>query len=70
MPTNAVVVPVETFHFVITLRTAGEHQIDKNAFRYWIGTSFPRPPPPLDGQPVLTVEFMTQLPWVLAEPAE
>ena len=58
------------FYFVGTIAVAGKRQIGKDAFNYWIGTSFPEPPTPFQGQPVLALEFMTQLPWVLPEPAE
>jgi hypothetical protein len=58
------------FYFVGAMQTAGERQVKSDKFSYFVGTAFPNPPPPFHDQPVLAIEFMTRLPWVLAEPAE
>ena len=58
------------FYFVGTIDVRGENQIEANGFSYFIGTSFPKPPPPFRDQPVLAVEFVTRLPWVLPSSAE
>ena len=58
------------FYFIGKMDVQGESQIEGNGFSYFIGTSFPKPPPPFHGQPVLAVEFMTRLPWVLPASAE
>ena len=53
------------FYFVGRLVVAGEYLLEAGPFRYFIGTRFPPPPKAFAGQPVLTVEFMTSLPWVI-----
>jgi hypothetical protein len=58
------------FYFVGTIDAQGGSQIEENGFSYFIGTSFPKPPAPFQRQPVLALEFMTRLPWVLPTPAE
>lgn len=58
------------FYFIGTIDARGEYQIEEDGFNYFIGTSFPKPPPPFQDQSVLAVEFMTRLPWVLPMPAE
>jgi hypothetical protein len=58
------------FYFIGTMEVAGEYQIEKDGFSYWIGTSFPQPPPPFRHKPVLALEFMTRLPWLLECPVE
>ena len=58
------------FYFIGKMGVRGESQIEENGFSYFIGTSFPKPPQPFQGQPLLAVEFMTRLPWVLEEPAK
>jgi len=58
------------FYFIGKMDAQGESQIEENGFSYFIGTSFPKPPSPFQGQPVLAVEFTTRLPWVLPESSE
>ena len=58
------------FYFVGTMEVPGEFQIRENGFSYFIGTRFPKPPAPFQGQPVLALEFMTRLRWALATPTE
>jgi len=53
------------FYFVGRVVTAGEYLVETGPFKYFIGRSFPRPPKVFAGQPVLTVEFATELPWVV-----
>lgn len=59
------------FYFVGTLIEAGnraktERAAFESGFRYWFTKSFPRPPHCFE-QDVTAVEFVTQVPWVLAE---
>lgn len=56
------------FYFVGEVIEAGESSSRAgDDFRYWTGTSFPRPPAAF-GKTVAALEFMTQVPWVLEEP--
>ncbi len=56
------------FYFVGSLLAAGDSAVQENGFSYFIGRSFPAPPPSFRGQGVLALEFSTNLPWVLPEP--
>lgn len=53
------------FYFVGRLVVPGEYLVEAGPFSYHFATSFPQPPEPFAGRPVLTVEFYTRLPWLL-----
>lgn len=52
-------------YLVGRLVAPGQYLVDIGNFRYYFGTSFPRPPAAFAPHPVLTVEFFTTLPWIL-----
>jgi hypothetical protein len=53
------------FYFAGRLVVAGEYLMEAGLFRYFIGTRFPPPPKAFAEHLVLTVEFATELPWVV-----
>lgn len=55
------------FYFTGELIEKGESCIRSGEdFKYWIGTSFPRPPE-VFCRPVAAIEFYAVLPWILSE---
>ena len=54
------------FYFTGEMIAAGERNTDLNGFEYWINALCPAAA--FRGEPVLTVEFLTTLDWILAVP--
>jgi hypothetical protein len=55
------------YYFVATILQDGDIE-ELGKFSFHFGTSFPKPPPPFEGVPVLTVDFNVQLRWAIDEP--
>ncbi|MGD1095261.1 MAG: hypothetical protein ABSB35_25125 [Bryobacteraceae bacterium] len=55
------------YYFVGTVLQDGDIQ-KLGDFSFHFGTTFPKPPPPLEGQTILKVNFIIRLPWVIEEP--
>jgi hypothetical protein len=52
-------------YFVGRMAVPGESLVELENFKYFFGTSFPKPHAAFTAHPVLAVEFYTKLPWVL-----